>query len=32
MFNEADVYGGSHEQAAGEHCDEFSNLEHELTH
>ena len=29
MFNEADVYGGSREQAAGEHSDEFSNLTHQ---
>jgi hypothetical protein len=30
MFNEADVYGGSREQAAGEHSNEFSNLAHGL--
>jgi hypothetical protein len=28
MFNEADVYGGSREQAAGEHSNGFSNLAH----
>jgi hypothetical protein len=28
MFNEANVYGGSREQAAGEHSDEFSDLAH----
>jgi hypothetical protein len=28
MFNEVDVYGGSREQAAGEHSNEFSNLTH----
>ncbi len=26
MFNEADVYGGSRKQAAGEHSNEFRNL------
>src|SRR5437588_13004538 len=29
MFNEADVYGGSREQAAGEHGNEFSYLSHQ---
>jgi len=28
MFNEADVYGGSREQAAREHSNKFSDLAH----
>jgi len=29
MFNEADVYGGSREQAAGKHDNEFSDQAHQ---